>query len=361
MSAPTAVLVSFRLGGTDGVSIEAAKWEWALTSLGFTVRRVAGEFDDPHRPDDITLPFLAIEADESTPSDGAGLGAALGGADLVVVENLCSLPLNARASAIATDVLAAHKGRVLFHHHDLPWERERFADVDDLPPRRPDSLHITINDAARDALGIRGIEARTIRNAFDLTPVVGDRAGTRAAFGFGTHDLVVVQPTRAIPRKEVGRGIAFTRDLARCTSAAATWFWLTGPAEDGYGPELDRMLATSPVPVARGRTARHEDMYAASDVVVFPSSFEGFGNPVIEATIAERPVAVAHYPVLDEIVELGLRLFSVEDPERVAAWLAAPDRTIVDANRACLRRHFDLADLPGRIRDACSAVGWLDW
>ena len=27
--------MSFRLGGTDGVAIEAAKWEWALRELGF--------------------------------------------------------------------------------------------------------------------------------------------------------------------------------------------------------------------------------------------------------------------------------------------------------------------------------------
>ena len=27
---PTAAIVSFRLGGPDGVGVEAAKWEWAL-------------------------------------------------------------------------------------------------------------------------------------------------------------------------------------------------------------------------------------------------------------------------------------------------------------------------------------------
>ena len=42
MTAPEAVVVSYRLGGADGVAVEAAKWEWALRELGFTVRRVAG-------------------------------------------------------------------------------------------------------------------------------------------------------------------------------------------------------------------------------------------------------------------------------------------------------------------------------
>jgi glycosyltransferase involved in cell wall biosynthesis len=361
MSAPTAVFVSFRFGGTDGVSVEAAKWEWALRTLGFSARRVAGEFDDALRPDDTWLPFLAIDPVEGARPDGEAFGAAIAGADLVVVENLCSLPLNPTASSVTAAVLAQHRGRVLFHHHDLPWERERFVEVTDLPPQRPGSLHVTINDAARDALVARGIHAHTIRNAFDLDPVVGDRAGTRAAFSFRADDLVVAQPTRAIARKEVGRGIAYAEDLARLSGAPTTWFWLTGPAEDGFGPELEQLIAAADVPVARGRAARREDMYAASDVIVFPSSIEGFGNPLIEATIAGRPVAVAHYPVLDEIVGLGLQLFSVDDPQAMVAWLAAPDPAMVDANRACLKRHFDLADLPGHISDAFSAVGWRDW
>src|SRR5580704_3048152 len=38
---PTACMISFRLGGGDGVSVEAAKWAGALRTLGFVVRTVA--------------------------------------------------------------------------------------------------------------------------------------------------------------------------------------------------------------------------------------------------------------------------------------------------------------------------------
>ena len=58
---PVAVQLSYRLGGADGVAVEARKWEWALHELGFDVRRVAGELDDGLRPDDTWLPFLAID------------------------------------------------------------------------------------------------------------------------------------------------------------------------------------------------------------------------------------------------------------------------------------------------------------
>ena len=60
--APEAVVVSFRLGGADGVAVEARKWAWALGELGFGVRRVAGAIEDGGQPDDIALPGLALDA-----------------------------------------------------------------------------------------------------------------------------------------------------------------------------------------------------------------------------------------------------------------------------------------------------------
>jgi hypothetical protein len=42
---PVAAMVSYQLGGPDGVSIEATKWRWALGELGFAVRTVAGAGD----------------------------------------------------------------------------------------------------------------------------------------------------------------------------------------------------------------------------------------------------------------------------------------------------------------------------
>ena len=51
--------MSFRLGGADGVAVEARKWAWALGELGFEVRRVAGAIEDDGQPDDVVLPGLA--------------------------------------------------------------------------------------------------------------------------------------------------------------------------------------------------------------------------------------------------------------------------------------------------------------
>ena len=211
---PVAVQVSFRLGGADGVAVEARKWEWALGELGFSERRVAGELDD-QRDDDTLLPFLAIDPPEGASPDRGALAASIEGAQVVVVENLCSLPLNPDASILAADVLAARAGPVVFRHHDLPWQRPGLFTPAGIPPNRPGSLHVTINDHSRVQLENRGFAAVTMRNAFDLEPSPGDRNATRAAFGFAADEIVLLQPTRAIPRKNVPGAVAFANELAQ--------------------------------------------------------------------------------------------------------------------------------------------------
>src|ERR1700728_4718847 len=118
VSGPVAAIVSFRLGGTDGVAIEAAKWEWALRERGFQVFSVAGAGRA-----DLLLAGLAMGAPE--PPQREDLERALKDADLVVVENLCSLPLNPAASQLVADVLRSR--RAVLRHHDLPWQREATA------------------------------------------------------------------------------------------------------------------------------------------------------------------------------------------------------------------------------------------
>ena len=95
--------------------------------------------------------------------------------------------------------------------------------------------------------------------------------------------------------------------------------------------------------------------------MVFPSTVEGFGNPVIESVIARRPLVVGHYPVLDEILAHGFELFDVDEPEAVAKWLADPDPAVLDRNLARARVHYALSDLPARIDRAVPIHGWTTW
>lgn len=342
---PTAAVVSFRLGGPDGVSVEAAKWGWALGRLGFTVRTVAGAGEA-----DVVLPGLAIDA--HAPPPAGEVSAAIDGAALVVVENLCSLPLNPAAAAVVADALAGR--RVLLRHHDLPWQRPRFAGSPP-PPTDPSWVHVTINDLSRAELAGHGIRATTVRNTFDPAPPTGRRQEARSRLGVASGRRLVVQPTRALARKGVPAALA----LAEALDAV---YWLLGPAEDGYGPELHRLLASAAVPVIHGLgDASMADAYAAADAVVFPSTWEGFGNPVVEAALHRRPLALHRYPVAVELEAFGFRWFPAGDAAPLAAWLDRPDPGLLDQNQAVARKHFNLHDLPRRLAAVFDQAGWASW
>ena len=464
---PVVAIVSFRLGGTDGVAIEAAKWSWALRQLGWSVQTVAGSGSA-----DRLIPGLAIDAPEA-PSR-AELADALADADLVVVENLCSLPLNPPAAAALAAVLAGRPA--LLHHHDLPWQRRRFVGWPP-PPDDPAWTHAVINEVSRRQLARHGIDAAMVRNRFDThldragtvpaaattcpphldataawlragragvrderhpgtrvgpvtigahrapagagseasraaagPPLVGgDREGTRRRTGVAPEEILVLQPTRALPRKNVAGGLALAEALG------AT-YWLLGAAEDGYDDDLRSVLARartrvihgSPVhrPGSGSRTGsdghsagshgpgsggpgggsgghsprgggsgsgeptgtfgtgtRHApeplrrpsvavtiaDAYAACDVVVLPSWWEGFGNPAVESAVVRRPLAIGPYPVGRELARFGFRWFAHDDPAAIRSWLAERDPGLLDHNAEVADAHFALRSLPDQL------------
>jgi hypothetical protein len=335
------------------VSVESAKWQWALAELGFTTVTVAGE-----GPVDRTLPGLSMRGVADPPTQ-AELAAALEDADLVIVENLCSLPLNRPAAHAVARVLAGRPA--VLHHHDLPWQRPQFVD-DPAPPLDPRWSQVTINELSHRELADRGVAAHTIYNAFavpsgptdaqvDGNTARGDtdraRQEVRAALGIEPNQRLVLQPTRAIPRKNVGGGMA-------AATALGAVYWLLGPAEDGFGPELDSLVAAAECPVLLGPPEGLADLdvdhaYRACDVVALPSTWEGFGNPTVESVVHRKPLVIGPYPVAQELAAFGFDWFALSETERLRRWLDHPDPALLERNLAVARRHFSLEDLPAKI------------
>jgi len=85
-------------------------------------------------------------------------------------------------------------------------------------------------------------------------------------------------------------------------------------------------------------------LYSGSAGLVFPSEYEGFGLPPVEALACGAPVAASRIPVLEEVLDglPGVRFVERTDPEawaEAAAGLLADEDARPDRSRAALDRY----------------------
>lgn len=357
---PRAAFVSFRFGDTDGVSVVARTWMTGFAEAGYEVVTITGDDAADRRVDGIGLEALAHEASGPETHDElvVQLDSALADVDLVVVENLLTIPLNLPASRALAEVL---RGRpALIHHHDPPWHRERFAHITELPATDPAWRHVAINRALQQELRDRGIDSTVIYNGFELPRPLDDegraalRRQVRAAVGLGDTEVVVAHPVRAIERKNLPAAIEL------CERLGAT-YWLLGPAEEGYADRLEELLTAATCPVVHRSWNDTAGIYAAADHITFPSTWEGFGNPPIEAALHRRTVSVGDYPVAGELRAFGFRWFEPDDVEAIRAAIDDPASAAgdLDHNEAIARRHFTVERVHVELRSLLDAAGWL--
>lgn len=355
---PLAAFVSFRFGPSDGVSVVTRTWLDVFARLGFEIVTVSGGAspwpDVAHRAVD------GLGIDDPRRVHPIELRRALADAELVVVENLLTIPIDLDSSRLVAELLAGRPA--LLHHHDPPWHRERYAHVRELPAQDPAWRHVAITRLLHDELAERGIASTVIRNGFAAPRPRSDaqlaelRATTRHELGVDDPTLLIAHPVRAIARKDVPAAIELTEALGGT-------YWLLGPAEEGYGEQLSHVLASARCPVLRHSMGDLDAIYAAADHVVFPSTWEGFGNPPVEASLRRRTVSVGPYPVADELRSLGFEWFELGELDRVRAAIAAPDdpevRRLLDRNEATARQHLSLDGVHAALRDLLDEAGWL--
>lgn len=356
---PRVAFVSFRFGATDGVSVVARTWMDAVAARGAEVLTVTGTPTEATPYPSRVVAGLGIDDEEPAERIEPALRDALADVDLAVVENLLTIPMNLAASRATARVLAGRP--TLVHHHDPPWHRARFAHITELPVTDPAWRHVAITELLAGELAQRGIDATVIHNAFPEPPVRTDdervalRAAVRAEVGLGADELVVAHPVRAIERKNLPAAIALAEGLG------AT-YWLLGPAEEGFGDELDRLLGA-----ARCRVVHHpwpdaEGIYLAADHITFPSTWEGFGNPPLEAALHRRTVSVGDYPVAAELRRFGFDWFSPTDLEAIREAVAHPDTPAaldrLDRNQRIARESFSLAHMAARLAEVLGGAGW---
>jgi len=390
--------VATRLAGVDGVTFETAKWETVLAQLGHSYYLCAGEID-ALRPNARLVPAMhftypqaarvtaaAFDSDSDPDAVRAEIDRlatllapvlldwiAAHHIEALVVENAWAIPMQLPLGVALRRVVEETGMPAIGHHHDYWWERERFDGCivpeileEAFPRDLPSIRHVSINSlAAGELKRRRGIDSKVIPNVFDYDNPRPKRSPTirrrlRHELGMNEQGLLVVQPTRVVPRK----GIELAIELVGRLGDPDAVLLITSPAGDeglDYLVSLERLAERAGVRLRyaadrfvpddlEGQPIRPahslHDAYLAADLITYPSLYEGYGNALLEALFYGVPVLVNRYPVyVADIAPLGLKLVEIDGA--ITDDAVAQVRTLMDnpeKRRAWARHNFEIAE-----------------
>jgi glycosyltransferase involved in cell wall biosynthesis len=232
-----------------------------------------------------------------------------------------------------------HRGALVVTIHDLAFLRlpRSFPPLQALRLRwqvpvnaRRAAAIITVSEHSRrdlhDAYGIAPDKVAVIPLATDAAPV-RDRAAVdaaRRAFGI-THPYVLCVGRLNARKNLVGLLHAFERVRARLAEPAQ--LVIAGP-RDYRADELDRAIAASPhgrdvLRVGYVSDAQLPALLSGCAVFAYPSLFEGFGLPPLEAMACGAPVICSGVTSLPEVVGDAALTFDPTSVDDIAAAMLA--------------------------------------
>ncbi|MBW1862674.1 MAG: glycosyltransferase family 4 protein [Deltaproteobacteria bacterium] len=345
--------VSTRIAGTDGVSLETYKWYQVLERNGYECFFFAGELDTPedqsflepkaHFDDPEILEIhdkcfgtttrersLSNQIHDLKDHLKSRLSEFCGNfdIDIIIPENALAIPMNIPLGMAITELVAETEMPAIAHHHDFSWERKRFLinSVQDylqyaFPPILGSLRHVVINSEASRQLSYRkGISNAIIHNVFDFgnnIKVSQNSKLLRNELGFKKDDLFVLQPTRIVPRKWIERAVELVslldqkkpRLVVSHESGDEGGLYAERVLEyaQRLGVELiyigDKIGSSRCFQVTSDKKYTIDDAYYGSDLVTYPSGYEGFGNAFVEAIYFKRPIVVNRYSIYIEDIE----------------------------------------------------------
>jgi hypothetical protein len=387
--------VSTRFKGMDGVSLESSKWAEIFEGFHHSCFWFAGELDkDPQasmlvpeaffqHPDNIALSreLFGVQTRARTVTDRIykekeylkeKIYAFLErfNIDLLVAENVLAIPMHIPLGVALTEVIAETGVPAIGHHHDFYWERPRFLlnaipEILDMafPPDLPSMKHVVINTVAQKDLAAKtGISSHLIYNVIDF-----DRAKTgideynknlRADMGFSDQDVLVLQPTRIVSRKGIEQALYLVERL-RVPNLNLLISHSPGDEGQEYFNWIKDTAQRQKVPIHfiynrlyEERTQTPDgrkvytlwDVYPHTDLITYPSLYEGFGNAFLEAILFKKPLLVNRYSVyIVDIEPKGFDVVAIDGfltekaVRQVEEVLNDPDR-----RRAMVERNFEL-------------------
>lgn len=411
--------ISTRFAGTDGVSLESAKWArvlWADRHVsywysGLSDREPGASLCVPEayfgHPEVQWLNERIWGSRRRSPLVSRRIRAMAAylketlyhfrdrfELDVVVPQNALTIPMHVPLAVALTEFLMETNVPAIAHHHDFYWERVRFSinavqDYLDMafPPRLPNMSHVVINADAQEQLSLRkGVGSLLIPNVFDFqnTPPPPDdyAADVREEIGIGEDDIFILQPTRIVPRKGIEHAVKLVSmlDNPRCKLVISH-----EAGDEGYeykhmleelareeGVEL--LFIGDRISEVRQRDAEGRkcytlwDLYPHADLVTYPSTYEGFGNALLEAIYFRKPVVINRYDIFVKDIEpKGFDLAVIEGfitrdlVRKVKRLLFDGEyrRGVLDHNYTIARRYYSYAILRRHLRIMINTLtGW---
>lgn len=237
-------LFHYRIGETDGVSLEMDKWKEILEGMGHEVFMIAGSSGTA---EGYVIPELSYRYEEDLRIERnayvafdeyrneAELEQAIEKAaeyleerftrifkalriELVVPNNIFSIGRSLPTALALQRTIEKLDLPVICHHHDFHWERSNFAHptcpyVENLkdrlyPPSGDRYRHVVINHIAQASLKKRkGLDATVVPNVFDFegTPWTLDAYNRdfKTLLGLRDQDVIFLQATRVTNRKAI--------------------------------------------------------------------------------------------------------------------------------------------------------------
>lgn len=408
--------VSTRFSGTDGVSLEAAKWADVLESFGHKCFYFAGDCDRPpershvvaeanfNHPTILRLTDVLFSGErrpEAVSSEVQALREYLKtelrkfldrfGIRMLIVENALSIPVNIPLGLALTEVIAETFIPTVAHHHDFYWERKRFAisAAGDylrtaFPPNLPPIHHVVINSFAARQLALRtGATSTLIPNVMDFDaraePSAEHVRALRQTLGLQQDEHLLLQPTRVVPRKRIELAIEFTRRLELpCTLVITHASGDEGSSYEAFLRDHARLIGVNVIFASdlfdyeRGltpdgrRVFALQDAYHASTLVTYPSLVEGFGNAFLEAIYFRRPILMSTYEIFRTDIQpkgfsvIGFDDFIAQDTVQHARQVILQPQLaaqMTEHNFAIGRRHYSFHTLQRALEALMAGCG----
>jgi glycosyltransferase involved in cell wall biosynthesis len=365
--------------GIGGVEVTMAAHARVLAADGYAVRLISGHSqlgwpgvavlnhpDLGSRGERVALlnrelaQGIVSPAFEALVGELAGwLAGALEGAGCAIVHNVLTLHKNlAFTAALHRLHQEGRAPRLLAWCHDFAWRDPLYQPElhagfpwDLLQTAWKDVRYVAVSQDRRtllaDMLGVPPSQIAVVTPGIDLAALLKLEPATAELVGrLGLVDAepLLLLPARITRRKNIELAIAIVGALRAEMPGAR--LVVTGPpgphnpANAAYLAQLQELRAVSgagdaiiflyeqftdeharPRPVADAMLA---DLYRLADGLLFPSAYEGFGIPVLEAGLAGLPIFCSDIAPFRETAGAAALYFGLrEPPEAIAARIAA--------------------------------------